>query len=230
MQSRLEKPASAVCQGRANGSGYNSSWTASLAILHPGVIYSIWRGHLQTFLGFSSIAGSRSHDSRSEFVLNSATFFTKYHATFHRFFAGDCYFWLDEETRSESHWWRTMGLKRNQIGSREENRTSTWKLCGHKHVLQLYLFAAKIRDGNIGLVFFTFANKEALILVFFQVEINDDFFDNVLKMFRHFRENIYHFINAPVDRETYTWNLISYPFTVNAFHLQQLNSIGKSIW
>ena len=54
-----------------------------------------------------------------------------------------------------------------------------------------------------------------------------DYFSNVMAMFAHFRQNLYHFINAPVDRTTYTWNLISFPFTVNAFHLQQLNSIGK---
>ena len=59
------------------------------------------------------------------------------------------------------------------------------------------------------------------------MDITENFFDNVLKMFKHFRTNIYHFVNMPVERETYTWNLISYPFTVNAFHLQQLNSIGK---
>ena len=59
------------------------------------------------------------------------------------------------------------------------------------------------------------------------MEITEDFFNNVLKMFKHFRTNIYHFVNMPVERETYTWNLISYPFTVNAFHLQQLNSIGN---
>lgn len=58
-----------------------------------------------------------------------------------------------------------------------------------------------------------------------KVDITENFFDNVLKMFKHFRTNIYHFVNMPVERETYTWNLISYPFTVNAFHLQQLNSI-----
>lgn len=58
-----------------------------------------------------------------------------------------------------------------------------------------------------------------------RVDITDDFFSNVLKMFAHFRRNIYHFVNAPVDRDMYTWNLISYPFTVNAFHLQQLNNI-----
>ena len=62
---------------------------------------------------------------------------------------------------------------------------------------------------------------------YFQVDITENFFDNVLKMFKHFRTNIYHFVNMPVERETYTWNLISYPFTVNAFHLQQLNSIGE---
>ena len=55
-----------------------------------------------------------------------------------------------------------------------------------------------------------------------------DYFSNVMAMFAHFRQNLYHFINAPVDRTTYTWNLISFPFTVNAFHLQQLNSIGKT--
>ena len=60
-----------------------------------------------------------------------------------------------------------------------------------------------------------------------QVDITSDFFSNVLQMFKHFRHNIYHFVNAQVDTNTYTWNLISYPFTVNAFHLQQLNSIGK---
>ena len=54
-----------------------------------------------------------------------------------------------------------------------------------------------------------------------------DYFSNVMTMFAHFRQNLYHFINAPVDRTTYTWNLISFPFTVNAFHLQQLNSIGR---
>ena len=54
-----------------------------------------------------------------------------------------------------------------------------------------------------------------------------DYFSNVMTMFAHFRKNLYHFINAPVDRTTYTWNLISFPFTVNAFHLQQLNSIGR---
>ena len=73
--------------------------------------------------------------------------------------------------------------------------------------------------------------KRILIILFskFQVEILDDFFGNVIKMFRHFRANIYHLVNGPVDKNTYTWNLISFPFTVNAFHLQQLNSIGKSI-
>ena len=60
-----------------------------------------------------------------------------------------------------------------------------------------------------------------------QVDITSDFFTNVLQMFKHFRQNIYHFVNAQVDKDTYTWNLISYPFTVNAFHLQQLNSIGE---
>ena len=62
-----------------------------------------------------------------------------------------------------------------------------------------------------------------------QVDITSDFFTNVLQMFKHFRQNIYHFVNAQVDKDTYTWNLISYPFTVNAFHLQQLNSIGKKL-
>ena len=62
-----------------------------------------------------------------------------------------------------------------------------------------------------------------------QVDITSDFFSNVLQMFKHFRHNIYHFVNAQVDTNTYTWNLISYPFTVNAFHLQQLNSIGKDL-
>ena len=61
----------------------------------------------------------------------------------------------------------------------------------------------------------------------FQVTMGKDYFSNVMTMFAHFRQNLYHFINAPVDRTTYTWNLISFPFTVNAFHLQQLNSIGK---
>ena len=56
--------------------------------------------------------------------------------------------------------------------------------------------------------------------------MGNDYFSNVMTMFAHFRQNLYHFINAPVDRTTYTWNLISFPFTVNAFHLQQLNSIG----
>ena len=60
----------------------------------------------------------------------------------------------------------------------------------------------------------------------FQISMSSDYFSNVIAMFRHFRTNIYHFVNVPVDRETYTWNLISFPFTVNAFHLQQLNSIG----
>ena len=63
-----------------------------------------------------------------------------------------------------------------------------------------------------------------------QVDITSDFFINVLQMFKHFRHNIYHFVNAQVDKDTYTWNLISYPFTVNAFHLQQLNSIGKKTY
>ena len=66
-----------------------------------------------------------------------------------------------------------------------------------------------------------------LILQFFQVTMGTDYFSNVMTMFAHFRSNLYHFIDAPVDKTTYTWNLISFPFTVNAFHLQQLNSIGK---
>ena len=67
-----------------------------------------------------------------------------------------------------------------------------------------------------------------LTLPFFQVTMGTDYFSNVMTMFAHFRSNLYHFIDAPVDKTTYTWNLISFPFTVNAFHLQQLNSIGKS--
>ena len=67
-----------------------------------------------------------------------------------------------------------------------------------------------------------------LLLSFFQVTMGTDYFSNVMAMFAHFRSNLYHFIDAPVDKTTYTWNLISFPFTVNAFHLQQLNSIGKS--
>ena len=59
--------------------------------------------------------------------------------------------------------------------------------------------------------------------------IGDDFFANVMTMFSHFRRSIYDFIHQSVDKETYTWNLISFPFTVNAFHLQQLNSIGEKI-
>ena len=57
--------------------------------------------------------------------------------------------------------------------------------------------------------------------------VTSDFFTNVMTMFVHFRSNIYQFVNAPVDPATYTWNLISFPFTVNAFHLHQLNSIGE---
>ena len=61
------------------------------------------------------------------------------------------------------------------------------------------------------------------------VEMGHDFFTNVMTMFVHFRKNIYKFVNGPVDPATYTWNLISFPFTVNAFHLQQLNSIGNEL-
>ena len=80
-------------------------------------------------------------------------------------------------------------------------------------------------------IIYYFYDEKIQIMLFskFQVEILDDFFGNVIKMFRHFRANIYHLVNGPVDENTYTWNLISFPFTVNAFHLQQLNSIGKSI-
>ena len=70
--------------------------------------------------------------------------------------------------------------------------------------------------------------KPLNIAIFFQVTMGTDYFSNVMTMFAHFRSNLYHFIDAPVDKTTYTWNLISFPFTVNAFHLQQLNSIGKS--
>ncbi len=54
-----------------------------------------------------------------------------------------------------------------------------------------------------------------------------DYFSNVISMFSHFRANVYHFLHRPVDAEVYTWNLVAFPFTVNAFHLQQLNSIGE---
>ncbi len=54
-----------------------------------------------------------------------------------------------------------------------------------------------------------------------------DFFSNVMSMFAHFRASVYHFLSAPVDADVYTWNLVAFPFTVNAFHLQQLNSIGE---
>ncbi len=57
--------------------------------------------------------------------------------------------------------------------------------------------------------------------------MSKDFFSNVMTMFRHFRRNLYHFLHVPVDSQTYTWNLIAFPFIVNAFHLQQLNSIGR---
>jgi predicted metalloendopeptidase len=63
----------------------------------------------------------------------------------------------------------------------------------------------------------------------FQVTMSNDFFDNVITMFRHFRRNLYELAKSPVDSEIYTWNLIAFPFTVNAFHLQQLNSIGNAI-
>ena len=59
------------------------------------------------------------------------------------------------------------------------------------------------------------------------VSMGPDFFSNVMTMFVHFRTNIYRLVNGPADPAAYTWNLISFPFTVNAFHLQQLNSIGK---
>ena len=60
------------------------------------------------------------------------------------------------------------------------------------------------------------------------VSMGADFFTNVMTMFVHFRSNIYKLlVDGPVDPATYTWNLISFPFTVNAFHLQQLNSIGE---
>ncbi len=32
----------------------------------------------------------------------------------------------------------------------------------------------------------------------FQIDMSGNFFDNVLKMFKHFRQNIYHFVNAPI--------------------------------
>ena len=56
---------------------------------------------------------------------------------------------------------------------------------------------------------------------------SSDYFSNVMSMFRHFRSNLYHFLLTPLDLEVYTWSLIAFPFTVNAFHLQQLNSIGR---
>ena len=58
-----------------------------------------------------------------------------------------------------------------------------------------------------------------------EVMKSGDFFANVINMFAHFRANLYHLIDEKVDEKLYTWNLVSFPFTVNAFHLQQLNSI-----
>lgn len=223
MQSRLEKPASIVCQGRANGSGYNSSWTTSLAILHPGVVNAFWRGHFQTFLGLRSISRSRSNDSRSESIKrnilpsDSRNLSLQVTVIFdlmkkHVLRAIDGAQWASRETKLEAER-KIERLHGNFVGTNMFfNYTFLQQRYGTVRQYRPQLFAACLQPW------------------YFQVEINDDFFDNVLKMFRHFRQNIYHFINAPVDRETYTWNLISYPFTVNAFHLQQLNSIGKSIW
>lgn len=64
----------------------------------------------------------------------------------------------------------------------------------------------------------------------FQVSMTSDFFGNVMNMFSHFRENIYNFVDGPVDTATYTWSLITFPFTVNAYHINQLNRIGRYIY
>eukprot|EP00094_Tigriopus_californicus_P013753 TCALIF_13309-PA protein Name:"Similar to MMEL1 Membrane metallo-endopeptidase-like 1 (Homo sapiens)" AED:0.07 eAED:0.07 QI:145/0.78/0.73/1/0.35/0.4/15/73/751 len=94
----------------------------------------------------------------------------------------------------------------------------------HSHMKELAMMKISKLEGQfVGSEMYL--NETFLHSRYDKLDMSSDYFSNVIGMFKHFRKNIYNFLQEPVDRETYTWNLISFPFTVNAFHLQQLNSI-----
>ena len=81
-------------------------------------------------------------------VLLNGTILCLTHATFS--ILGECNFWTDEKTRSESYSNCTMGLKRDQIGGWEENQRPPRQLCWNGYFLQLHFPTGKIWKSKWG--------------------------------------------------------------------------------